>query len=196
MRAILFNPFKRYAGSTALLAGLAVILLTSLVAWTGQIHLDGVIDLHLGSSITFPQALGEGLLNFLSMSVICYLTALTMSGTRTRAIDIFGTQALARAPFLLACLVSVLAMDEKVIRYLEYTYLNKGTAVELSVPTVILFALASLVTLFCIVWMVLLMYRAYSVSANLKGAKAVISFIAALIIAEVLSKLLIHQIIV
>ena len=37
-------------------------------------------------------------------------------------------------------------------------------------------------------WTVVLMYKAYSVSCNIKGAKAIVSFIIGLIIAEVLSK--------
>jgi len=38
--------------------------------------------------------------------------------------------------------------------------------------------------------MIALMYKAYSVSCNLKGTKAVISFIGALIIAEIISKII------
>jgi hypothetical protein len=44
-----------------------------------------------------------------------------------------------------------------------------------------------------LVWMVALMYRAYSVSCNTKGGKAIGSFIAALIIAEILSIVSIWQ---
>jgi hypothetical protein len=38
--------------------------------------------------------------------------------------------------------------------------------------------------------MIVLMYNAYSVSCNLKGTKAVVSFIGALLVAEILSKLI------
>jgi hypothetical protein len=38
------------------------------------------------------------------------------------------------------------------------------------------------------VWTVFYMYKSYSVSCNLRGAKAILSFIGALIVAEILSK--------
>jgi hypothetical protein len=42
-----------------------------------------------------------------------------------------------------------------------------------------------------IVWMVALMYRAYASSCNLKGPRAVVSFTAALIVGEIVSKVVI-----
>jgi hypothetical protein len=39
-----------------------------------------------------------------------------------------------------------------------------------------------------IIWTVALMYRAYAVSCNIKGVKAVVTFIVSLIGAEALSK--------
>ena len=45
------------------------------------------------------------------------------------------------------------------------------------------------VILVALIWMIYLMYRAFSVSCNLKGGKAVVLFIAALIAAEVISKI-------
>jgi hypothetical protein len=50
------------------------------------------------------------------------------------------------------------------------------------------FVLVSFVAIAMIVWMVALMYRAYSVSCNIKGARAVITFIVSIVGAEVLSK--------
>ena len=52
----------------------------------------------------------------------------------------------------------------------------------------LIFAFAVIVIILMAVWMVALMYRAYAVSCNIKGAKAIITFIVSLIGAEVLSK--------
>ena len=43
------------------------------------------------------------------------------------------------------------------------------------------------------IWMVVLYYNAYGVSCNLKGIKLIVSFVAGIFIAEILSKLLIIQ---
>jgi len=47
----------------------------------------------------------------------------------------------------------------------------------------------NIVNLLMLVWMVALMYRAYATSCNLKGARAIVSFIAVIIIAEFLARL-------
>jgi hypothetical protein len=54
--------------------------------------------------------------------------------------------------------------------------------------------LVSIVGIITIVWMVALMYNAYSVSANLKGQKGILSFIAALLISEILSIVLLYYV--
>jgi uncharacterized membrane protein len=58
-----------------------------------------------------------------------------------------------------------------------------------------LFGLLSLVLLVTLVWMIVLMYKAYSVSCNVKDAKGILSFIGGLVIAEVVSKYVIILII-
>jgi len=47
----------------------------------------------------------------------------------------------------------------------------------------------SLICLPFYIWMITLKYNAYSVSCHLKGSKAIVSFIGALIVAEIISKL-------
>jgi len=190
---LLFNPYKRYAGLTSLAAGLIIISLTALITSFGETHLDGVIDLHIGSGVTFQMAIAEGLIDFVSMGLFLFIASLIVSGSHPRAIDIFGTQALARAPFLLAALVNLLPKQDQVIKYVEYKYLHSGDVVELGSMDIVVFAFAMLVTLLCLVWMVALMYKAYAVSANVSGAKAVVSFVAALILAETVSKYLISS---
>src|SRR4051812_8969694 len=123
---LLFNPFRRYAGFASLMAGLLIILLTALVAVAAVVHLDGVIDLHAGTKISFAQAIGEGLINFLCMAIILFLVSLIVSKTKPRFIDVAGTQALARAPFLLATLVNMFPNHEQVMKYVEHKYLHHG----------------------------------------------------------------------
>jgi len=64
-----------------------------------------------------------------------------------------------------------------------------GSSAPFSSADLLVFALAMFLTLLMLIWMIALMYRAYAVSCNVKGAKAIITFIVGLVIAEVLSKL-------
>jgi len=54
-----------------------------------------------------------------------------------------------------------------------------------------IFVIAMIITFLMIIWMVVLMYKAYAVSCNVKGPKAIATFIASLILAETISKVLI-----
>ncbi len=67
--------------------------------------------------------------------------------------------------------------------------LQKPVAVKPQSADTLFFVIMVIVSLLALIWMAALVYRAYSVSCNIKGGKAIGSFIAGLIIAEILSKL-------
>jgi len=48
-----------------------------------------------------------------------------------------------------------------------------------------------MIVLLC--WMVALMYKSYSVSCNVRGGKAIGTFIAGLLLAEILSKIAVYR---
>jgi hypothetical protein len=190
MKKWLFNPFEMVAGWTSVIIGLAIIIITSLVAYFTRVHLDGVIDLHAGTETTITFSFIEGFVDWLSMAVLIYFSGLIISSSSIRFIDVIGTNAMARAPYLLACLFSVLIPNEKIMKYFEWEFFHKGEQVVLLTSDIVLFTLGSLVMILCSIWMIILMYRAYSVCCNVKGTKGIVSFIVTLIISEILSKIL------
>ncbi len=183
----LFNPTHYLAGGKALGLGLALILITAALASTGRVHLDGVLDLHVGNPRVFPFWVfaAEGLLDWLVLGLLLILAGKLLSKSRPRALDILGTQALARWPMLLSVSLGLIPAFQ-----LHALRMIPGMQVDTpAVPGEKLIFLAVLIaTMLLIVWMVALMYRAYAVSCNLKGRKAALSFIAALLAAETLSK--------
>ena len=69
----------------------------------------------------------------------------------------------------------------------DYEYDTNHRLSKVKQPAdVAMFAFGLIVSLLMIIWMVALMYLAYTVSCNAKGAKAIVTFIIALIIAAVL----------
>jgi len=112
-----------------------------------------------------------------------------------RAIDVFGTQALARAPYLLVALTTLLpGYQRSVARSIENLRQiaagNTGSITSISANSIdfSVFLAVSLFNLVMLIWMVALMYRAYANACNIKGTRAVVSFIAAVLIAEIISK--------
>jgi len=169
----LINPFTRIAGWPALLIGLAVMALTAVagkitgVAFVGALNVNPWIESGFGAH--FAMQAVYLLLLFLTM----WLAGVCFSKSRLRAIDVAGTMALSLAPMLLFTVIC---------------FLPVVPASLYDMPRMIIFLL---ICIPIIIWMIALMYNAYTVSCHLKGARAVVSFIGALLVAETASKLVI-----
>lgn len=175
----LFNPFKYIAGTKALLTGWMVMLATAYIAWRGNTRFDGVIDAHFGLVSSFGRYILDALTDWASAVVFFHLAALRFSGSSVRFIDTAGTMALARAPMLPAALLSWVIDPVKPILPIKDVHDISSS-----------FLVAGLGMALCSCWMIALMYHAFKVSSNLKGSKGAWIFIAALIAAEIVSKIL------
>lgn len=194
---ILFHPFLRLAGSPALLLGLAAITLTGLIGAGQGLHFDGVLDTHTGKSGPWWLFVSEGLINWISLAVLLLLAGRIISKTAFRSIDLLGTQALARWPTVLTALACLAPGFHRFSKALAKSIigLKPGQVPQLppAGPDAVVFGLVTLFMLACTVWMVALMWRSFSHCCNVRGGKAVGTFVISLLLAEVLSKVLIGQ---
>ncbi len=184
----LFNPFKFVAGYYALFFGLVIILISGFVCRLGYTHFDGVLDVHKGLSAPLWLFLSEGLINWLSMAVPLFFFGLIISPSSFRMIDVVGTQALARWPYLITAVIMLPEANLRAGMYLASKVKYGFTTTTINYTDMLIFVPTVIIIILMIVWTVVLMYRAYSVSCNVKGTKAIITFIVALISAEVFSK--------
>ena len=184
----LFNPFLYVAGAKALLIGWAAILLAGFLSSLSKTHFDGVLDMHTGVAAPSWIFLAEGFVAWVCLTGTLLVAGRIMSRTSFRTIDLAGTQALARWPAVLVGLISLPKGYQRFSTYLIEQLLKRGDKIEFAGADAFVFAavVLGMIVLFC--WIVFLMYKSYSVSCNLRGAKAVLSFIGALIVAEILSK--------
>ena len=198
MTRYLFKPFDRIAGGPALGLGLFVIALTALLAWNSGLVTDGVLDLHFAPTANPGITLLQGLINWLSISLLLLLMGRWLSKSRFRTLDLLGTQALARWPVLLGvaflsipwvnreinartqALMSAMPDDPSMVMASSEYLLDAMWLTVLSLPLLAM-----------LVWLVWLMYHGYALVTNQRGQRAVFSFIGALIAAEILSKALI-----
>ena len=170
----LFNPFQFVAGATALCAGLGVMLATALLASATGVHFDGVLDCHFADTGA-PRwlHLGEVIVGWACMGIILTVCGFLFSRSSFRIVDVFGTQALARAPYLVVAAVSLLAPVRNAVGELAAAAQTGDALSGIGTGAALLAGIALLVCLVMGIWMVALMYRAYSVSCNLKGSKAI-----------------------
>ena len=128
-------------------------------------------------------------MNWSVISVLLALVALLVAPRTVRLVDVVGTQALARAPLLLAALVCVPAPVRDGNAELAAAAAD-GRIVTLTTGTLVAGLLASA----CMIWTVWLMWKAFAVSCNQRGVRAVAIFAAAVIAGEVATKLLLIRV--
>ncbi len=104
-----------------------------------------------------------------------------------------GTIALSRAPMIFIPVAAFLFPQQKITDYLNHTFLNTGDPVALTAADLTGFIISVLVMIFVIIWIVALLFNAYKICVNKKGARLIASFIIAVIISEIISKILIFN---
>jgi hypothetical protein len=181
-----FNPFERVAGYTALVSGLIIAFVSSATGFIFNTRFDGVLDIHFADT-TFLTALTEQLINIVSLCVIFSGIAFIVKGKSFRIIDVCGTLILARFPLLLTPFLNAGGF----FLTLQPSETGKNVTLSRIEPAGIIFlTLASLILILIIIWHIILLYKAYRISTNIKGWKATASFILSLLLAEIMSKYL------
>lgn len=179
MKTWLFNPFTYLAGGKALISGFIFMMITSCIAFYSHTHFDGAIDAHIGLPAPFFLYVFEQLIAWGTVVTLFFIVALFLSSSKFRFIDIAGTVALARAPMLLVALIGFVPALQQA---------KPGEPID---NTVIAMGFLILIP---VIWLITLLYNAFTVSVNVKGTKAIIGFIVALMLAELLSISLNHHV--
>lgn len=192
---LLFNPFAYIAGAQAFGLGLTAILVAGLVGFISHTHFDGVLDTHTGRQASLGLFLAEGLVDWLCLTVVLLIFGKLISRTSFRLVDLFGTQALARWPTLFTSLITLPPAFQRFNLELLAVVSTPGSMPNFASPDAAVFLAVALAMLPLTCWMVLLMYNSYSVSCNVRGGKAIGTFILGMILAEILSKMIIYRLI-
>ena len=184
----LFNPFYYVAGAKALGLGLLVLILTGMFGFWGKIRFDGLLDFHMGlPPLPIWGNIAETLFSWLLLSILLFFAGKMISKSRPRLIDVFGTQALARLPYLL---VSLTALMPGANRFTNELLTGRASWDQFS-PDMAVFLFVAIFGLVMMAWMIALMYRAFAVSCNVSGKVAILVFIVALAVGEIISKVII-----
>src|SRR4051812_9332244 len=104
----LFDPFAYVAGGTSLCFGLAMILASGWIGSLSSSHYDGVLDFHSGHRMPLWYSLSAGFVDWLSLALVLLIAGKFLSKSKFRAIDVLGTQAMARWPGIFSALLALL----------------------------------------------------------------------------------------
>ena len=178
-RTWLFNPFHYLAGGKALAWGLACIVLTAWLGGAFDYRYTGMLSSPISHPTSIWLSITQGLTVWAVPSVLLFIGGRQLSRSQVRVIDVFGTQALARVPGLLMALIVVWPFGD-----LLESFISPGTSHFAVAQYTALIAVGTVMMLL-LVWIVLLMYRAFSVSCNVTGGWAIAVFITSITLGEV-----------
>lgn len=191
----LFNPFVNIAGVRSLLWGIKIMLTTSILGYLFNVHFPDVISVKISSSYSIWYFIIQTFSNWMIISLVLYASSFIFSKSKVRIVDVFGTQAFARFPYVLAPLTGITKAPQVFSEYMLYNFLGIGDPVEITSGQITVTIIMILFTLLLTVWLIALMFNAFKVSSNIKGGKLIILFIVGLILSIVISLLVTNQLI-
>lgn len=183
------NPFYRFAGWTALLWGLLILVVSTWLAWKGGVVFDSIFSVHF-YPVPWQTAFLCHFLNWAVLGLLMYVSARVFSKSRIRLVDALGTMALARAPFLLIGLFMAFPAIRKKLSGL-YAVALSGDLSMLASPILIVFLLLTIVA---IIWFVCLAYNGFKVFGNVRSPRTIPVFAGTLIVAEILAIILLFNV--
>tara|TARA_Y100000782_G_scaffold115329_1_gene157011 strand:- start:6874 stop:7461 length:588 start_codon:yes stop_codon:yes gene_type:complete len=179
----LLRPFHYIAGEKALLIGVVFSVAASVIAMLNELHFNGSINLKfIGYETADYIYFLEPFIDVLVLSGVLSLAALVLK-KHFRIIDLIGTQLLARAPILIMTVLISFSGMTRASSQAMLKHMGENPEIPSDLIPLIVTALLSLPFL---IYMLYLMYQAFSISTNASGVKAIVLFIAAFIISEII----------
>lgn len=200
MKTILFNPFEKYADRGLMIAGIVFTLLGSLLGYWCRARFDGILDLHFVLSGFLYEPFIDNFVNILSLSFILFLLGKYLN-TKTRFIDLLITTMIARTPIYLLSLMNIGGNMSKMSEQF-FSIMNPENAIPTAeIDTLMailtehafLLTITSIATILGLIWYIALLLNGFKIASHAKGTKSVVLFIAAILVAELLSKIIIYK---
>ncbi|MCP9768399.1 DUF1282 domain-containing protein [Lacihabitans sp. LS3-19] len=191
MNKNIYNPFNKIAGVQALGIGLTAIIIISIIAHFSGVTFPSIISAQTGTNaMSIPRLLVQNLGHWIIFSTIIYLFGVFASKSHIRAIDIFGTIAVSRIPFILFSFLGFLPIDgitQKISAAVKTNPADPNLLSDVPLSEISILIVFALLTLAIAVWVIALMYNAFRISSNIKGEKSAILFIVAIILSSIFS---------
>ncbi|HQN93660.1 MAG TPA: hypothetical protein PLQ09_06055 [Prolixibacteraceae bacterium] len=183
----LINPFKYIAGWESFFIGLGILFATAFVGYLSGVHFPDLISVKTSSGLPFIVILAQSISNWLVLSALLYFAGIVLSPSSIRFIDVFGTQAMARFPYLLVASTGFSPALEKFGKHIMWSALSIGEPTDLSSVELTTAIILIIFTLLSTIWLITLAFNAFKVSTNLKEAKLIISFIVIFIVSTIIT---------
>lgn len=184
------NPFQKIAGFKALLLGLVVLVIMSLVGTYAGVYFDGILGYMMPYHLkamkpNFLLLVYQNIVAWLVLSLVFLSMAILLKQKRIRVIDFFGTVLLARVPILISLLFNL---------FLKYYNPDLFKADDLSKGIELHLTLANtfswLVFMGTLAWVLMTYLFAFKESSGTEGKKLWIGYITSIVLGNILALIL------
>lgn len=178
---IVRNPVEYLRPAYAILAAIAVVAVSLAISQLG-FRFDGALDVHrVPGTPPWSVALFDQVVAIPLTALVLWVASLLVV-RQGRLQDFVVVVAVGRLPALLLAIWAVIVLPEPPPLE-ELIRLATSGQIPLRVHV------ASISFLPFLVWMFVWLYRGFALSAGMRGVKAAVTFIFAIVVAEILSKL-------
>ena len=188
MKKLLLNPFEKISEAPLLALGLCLTIGGSLLGYLFSSRFDGVLDMHIVPGTTLKQPFIDNAINTLSLLLTLFMLGAIIN-RKTRFIDVLNTVLVARSPVFLLTLGNVSGFMAGI-----ESKINPANPMDihLSTTNIAVLVIFSIFSIGFLIWVVALLYNGFKTATNLKLTWHKIAFAAAILIAEILSKIVMN----
>lgn len=191
MKTIIFNPFERYTENKLLFFGVLFTLIGSYLGYVFEARFDGVLDLHFPGVPTHIKPVIDNLINIVSLFLVLFFLGKYIN-PKTRIIDILTSVLISRFPFYLLTFINYqnfsADLGERILASIDTKNLQNGVNIA-PIDMVVMILIAGITMLF-LVWFVILLFNGFKIATNSRGTKNNLLFAGAIILAEIISKII------
>lgn len=187
MMKILFNPLALFQENKLFIFGIIATFIGSTIGLLTNSRFDGVLDCHLaGDFMPWYQPYLDNLVNIVMTFAILFALS-KMVNKKSRSIDILNAVLISRIPIYLVSLVLMNDFMTAPLKKLAENPFELNLSLSISEWFLIIFS--SCFSLLCLIWSITLLFNGFKTASNCKGFKPIIFFAAAILIAEIVSKI-------
>lgn len=192
MITLLLNPFERLLEKKLIFFGLLTLCVGTALAVAFKARYDGVFDVHFVEKIQFYEPIIDNFISISCLTLFLFFTGKQIN-TKTRLIDILICAIIAKIPFYIMPFFNINNSISNTTQKLLLS-LEKGTTLHLNSFDIILLLLSSIVSLAALVWSIILLYNGFKTATNLKKTKHIFYFSLAIILGEIITKIILYKI--
>ncbi|MFV5698451.1 hypothetical protein ACM55H_08790 [Flavobacterium sp. ZT3R17] len=187
MKTLLFNPFEKYSERILIIVGLAFTVIGGYLGFVFNARFDGVIDLHFVEKVPLYQPILEIGINILCTTILLFIVGKIIN-PKTRIIDVFLTSMIARIPYYIVTFFNAnnkaYTISQGILNLVKSTKTN-----TLSSTDILHLLLMSFAIIASLIWFITLLFNGFKTAVNAKETKHILLFTAAIVVAEIISKI-------